>query len=291
MGTASLALNSGASGEGRAGFSTSPGAEGISPPVLRPNIDAEAAARLNAAKSAHAEYARTYKEGPVAPVLATRGFKDNYTLPSAAVGPRAVVVGDRGYQTLKAFLAASKNDPNVISAAHDQLVAPLAKNFNPDGTLNPKGFEKWHSDYAPAIRAMDEARPGFSNRYKTAARATEEMMAEGVARKQAREAFEKTQAAKFIGKTNPIEVENQIGSLLGAKQNGPTQMRSLVTQARQNPAAFAGLQNAGIDWMLRQFFECGGSAWDGRESLSAAQIQKFVRDLQWTLAELYTPDR
>lgn len=281
-----------ASGPGRGGFSDATGTPGISPSSLRPNIDAEAAARIAASKASDRAYAQTYKQrGPVSDVL--KGpFKGVYNVPNSAVAGRAVVPGDRGYQTLKSFFAAAKNDPQVIHAAQDHLVSQLAsKAQNVDGTISPTEFAKWQKSYGPAIRAMDEAGPGFSNRYKTAARATEDMLAAGVAKKNAVDAFNKSQAAKFIGKTNPVEVENQIGSMLNAKQNGPTNLRSLVSQAKKNPAALEGLRAAGIDWMMRQFSNAAEAPGTGENLLSSARFAKFVRDNQTTLAELYSPEQ
>lgn len=277
--------------EGRGQFGPSARDQGISPSPLQPNIDGAAAARLGAAKAAHADYARTYKEGPVGQVLKTQGFKDNYTVPSSAVAGRAVVPGDRGYETLKSFLTAAKGDPQVIHAVQDHLTSKLAQDQKIDGTINPQGFAKWRQQYGPAIRAMDEASSGFSTRFKTAARATEEMMAAGLAKKAAVDSFNKSQAAKFLGKTNPIEVENQIGSVLSDNRGGPTKMRELISQAKKSPAALEGLRAAGIDWMMRTFSQGAEAPGTTEPLLSAARFVKFVRAHDATLAEIYSPEQ
>jgi hypothetical protein len=62
------------------------------------------------------------------------------------------------------------------------------------------------------------------------------MMQAGLDRKAQLDAFQKTAAAKFLGKTDPAEVENQLGLMLRAKGNGPTQMRALVKAGRKRSA-------------------------------------------------------
>lgn len=251
-----------------------------------PNFDEAAAARLAAAKSAHAEYARTYRQGPVAPTL--KGpFQGNYTMPASAVPARAFVKGDRGYQTVKSFLAASKNDPDVLAALQDHALNPLRDSLNPDGTVNPKKFAAWRSDYADSLRAMNEASPGFSDRFSSAAKATDEMMKAGLDRKAQLDAFQKTAAAKFIGKTNPVEVENQLGLILRNKAAGPTQMRGLVNQAKTDPQALDGLRKAGVDWMLREFSTAAEAPGTGEKVIASAGFRKFVNENRATLAELY----
>lgn len=281
----------GTNGQAVGGLGSPAGDSGVSAPPLEPNFDQAAAERLAAAKAAHANYAQTYRQGPVSPVLKTTGFQSQYQLPESAVPSRAVVAGDRGYDTAQSFLKAAQGNPDVTSAMQDYLLNPLRqKAIGLDGTISPKGLADWKSKYAGAIKAMDEASPGFSSQFDDAAKASDAMTQMGLARKQRQEAFQKSEAAKFVGKTNPIEVENQIGTLLSAKQNGPTRMRALVQQASSNPETLQGLRASGIDWMMRQFSNAAEGPGTDEPTLSSAKFQRFVRDNKATLSELYPPE-
>lgn len=284
-----IGANERASGLGdRAG-----GPQGDAQPALTPNIDEAAAGRVAAAKASHAEYARTFKEGPAAQALATNGFRDNYKLPAGAIPARAFVKGDRGYETVKAFVKAAGNDPGAIDALTDYALNPLRESLLPIGTVSPSKFARWQADYEPALRALNEARPGFSDRFSTAAKATEEMLQAGRTRTEALDEFQKSAAGQFLGKggkSSPVEVENYVGDLLSAK-DAPTRMRALVSEARFNPDIVAGLQKAGVDWMIRKFSTTAEAGTTGEKLLSGAGIIKFLKDQHEGLAELFPKEQ
>jgi hypothetical protein len=108
-------------------------------------------------------------------------FKGRYDLPDSAVPSKAVVAGPKGYETARAFIKAAGNDPVAIGTMLDQALAPLRKPgaLLPSGALKPAALEKWKSDFAPALRALDEVNPGFSRQFDNAARATELMVEAG----------------------------------------------------------------------------------------------------------------
>lgn len=265
-------------------------------PPLEPNFDASAANRLARAKETHQEYARTYREGPVTRAIATGGFKDNYNMLEGAVPDAAVVKGDKGYETVRAFLKASKNDPDAIGAMADHVLDPLRHGaiLADSGALSPSKFAKWKVDYGPAIRAIDEALPGFSDRFASAAKASDAMMEAGRIREQAVDTFQKSEAGKLLGdlgKNEPVEVENAVGKVLTDQNHGPTRMAELVSQAEASGSgALDGLRKAGVDWMLRKFSTTAEAGTSGKTLISGAAFQKFVVDNRAMLGKLYGSD-
>lgn len=258
---------------------------------LTPNFDDGAAARLDAAKRAHAEYARTYREGPVGQALKTMGFVNNYVVPASGLPARIVVRGDKGFQTAQSFLKAAKNNPEAVSAMQDHVLSPLRRSLNFDGTINPAKFAKWRRDYAGALRALDGVTPGFSGRFDNAARASDILVEAGARAERMVDEFRKSEAGKLLGLTSPVEVENRVGAMLTERGTGPTQMRSLVNRMKRDPSAVDGLRKAGIDWMTRKFATTAEAGTSGEKILSAAAFKNFVKDNATTLAALYPQEQ
>ena len=262
---------------------------------LRPNFDASATERLNAAKAAHAYYAQTFKNPTVKGALDTTGFAGQYKTPASAIPGKWIIPGDKGYETAQAFLKASNNDPRAISAMQDGALGPLRKNIPPIGTIHPNALARWKEAYSGSLRALDEVSPGFSNRFDTAAGATQAMLDLGIQQKKAMQDFQQRAAAaamdrngsaagQFAGKVGnaiaPAEVENAVGNMLKTGTEGASRMRSLVSSVSSDGDAVAGLRKAGVDWMLRSFQNADGS-------LSGAKFISFVRNNRDTLKELY----
>jgi hypothetical protein len=255
---------------------------------LTPNFDPAAAGRLRAANKANREYSGTYREGPVARVIATGGLKDNYKMLDASVPGAAVPKGDKGYQTVKAFLKASGNSPEAIGAMADHLVQPLRDLLPDTAAISPSKFASWKRDYGPAIRAMDEVVPGFSKQFDDAAKATDALFEAGRLRQEAMDKFEKSEAGKFIGglgKNEPSEVEAAVGKILSDETAGPTRMEALVKAAESDPEAIAGLRKAGVDWMLRKFSTAKDA--NGEPMLSGKDLRTFLSKSRTAVGKLY----
>jgi hypothetical protein len=283
---------------GRSGGQSRPGSAddraegegGNAQPPLTPNFDQAAGGRLTKAKTYYKEdYAPTYKEGSVAKILAGP-FSGKYDVLDSAVPSKAVLKGDKGYQVAKSFIKASNAAPEAIGAMADHTLDDLRSGLLPIGVVSPSKFAKWKADYGPALRAIDEQIPGFSNRFADAAKATDAMMEAGRLREEAIDQFQKGAAGQFLGnlgKNDPTEVENAVGKILSDKAAGPTRMESLVKAASKDPEAVAGLKKAGVDWMLREFSTTQEALDTGEKTLSSAKFQKFVSDNRATIQKLY----
>lgn len=257
---------------------------------LEPNFDDAAAQRLRSAKESHQRLAETYRNKTVGPVLKTQGGADNYAVAQSAVPGRAVVKGDRGYDTAKSFLDAGRNSPEVVTAMQDRVLDPVRRSLNADGTVNPTKFANWKRDYAGALRALDEVDPGFSGRFDNAAKATDVLMRAGAKAEEQIAAAQKSEAAKFIKASTPSEVENMLGQILQSKR-GPSQMRDLLRSAADRPEVIEGLRKAGIDWIARKMSTTSESGTTGDKKLAVAAFDRLMRDNSATLSQLFTPEQ
>lgn len=258
------------------------GAQGVPGDV--PNFDAEAAQRLAAAKQAHAEYAQTYREGPVAPVLKDTGYKEQYKLPNAAVPAAAFLSGDKGYGSTQAFLKAANNAPEAVSALQDIAVARLRQEMK-GGPLTPQALNAWQTKYANSLRAIDEATPGFSQKFGDAATATDALGLAQRALDNALAAEQKGVAGRFLGVTDPGETVNIVGQMLTAN-DGPTQIKDLLSKAGRDTNALQGLRKAGVEYMMQRLTNAGVSS-EGQPILSSAGLRDFVSKREGALKALY----
>jgi hypothetical protein len=137
-----------------------------------PNFDAAAAERLAEAKQAHAQYAQTYRQGPVGDILKTNGYAGQYRIPNAAIPEKVFAKGAKGYETAMAYRAAVKDDPAALDAAHNVAAMTLRRMAErQDGTIDPAKFSAWKSAYDDALRAF----PGLAPKFSTAAKASAEL--------------------------------------------------------------------------------------------------------------------
>ncbi|CAB4145377.1 hypothetical protein UFOVP473_1, partial [uncultured Caudovirales phage] len=248
------------------------------------NADAEVAARIRDAKDAHAELAQTYRNGPVAGVLKTNGFRGQYTTPDATIPGKVFVPGDKGYQQAKTFIDAAKGAPEAIESVKDMAINKLRDEMKSAPRLTEKALEAWKRKHAEALRAVDEASPGFSDQFNTAAKATEMVVKAEGARTQALKAAQDTAAADFIGLTSPAEVSSRVGKMLQSAK-GPTEIAELVNQAKGDQAVIEGLRRAGVDHLLTKFSNAGTSG--GESVLSGAKLRKYVDQNGDALTALY----
>lgn len=255
---------------------------------LEPNFDPAARDRLRAAKDSHIALADTYRNPTIKPVLKTLG-SDTFSMADSAVPSKAVLKGPRGYEVAKQFLKAAGNEPGAVNAMMDQALAPLRKSLLPNGTVNPKSFASWKSDYAQALRAIDEVQPGFSKKFDNAAKASDLMVEAGALAKSKIDVAQKSEAAKFIKASTPAEVEERIGTIINSK-TGPSQMRDLVRSADGNPEVIAGLQKASIDWITRKISSTMESGTTGEKKLAVNALVKLLRDKATTLEALHPPE-
>lgn len=273
-GSTGVSRPSGGEGQanGRPGVSASP--EGVSGDV--PNFDAEASERLAAAKDAHKERAQTYRAAPISPALKTTGFAGQYAMPASKVPAVAFPKGETGYHNARAFIRAANESPEAILGLQDIAVSRLREAMS-DGELTPKALAKWRQDYAPALRAVDEHVPGFSDRFSNAARATEAVETATTHRKNALALAQTGTAAKFMNLTNPAEVGDTLMGMVKSK-TGPTQLADLVGQ--MDDAGQAGARHALTKSIVRDHTNADGS-------FASDRFDKFVRDNNEALQPIY----
>jgi len=260
------------------------------PEAEKPAFDVEAADRLRGAKEAHKLYATTYKAEPIAGSIKTTGFNGQYQIPAGAVPGRAIVAGPRGYEAAQAFLNAADHSADAVFAMKESLLNDLRGRVK-NNVLGINELNAWKNKYDGALRAMEEAEPGFSSKFDNAAIAADNLAEFGAQRKASEEAFQKSSAAKFLGATAPEEVEARLGQIIRNEKAGVSQMRDLVNQIKTEPAALEGLRKAAADWIVRKMSTAAEAGTTQEKLLAGASFQKMVRDSAPVLEQLFTPEQ
>jgi hypothetical protein len=136
----------------------------------RPNMDADAKARLKAAKEAHADFATTYKQGVLADILRTNGYKGQYKAEAATVPSKVFVAGPKGYEVGQAYRKGVKNDPAALAQVEEAAAASLrgVRGAVVDGHMTPEGYAAWEKTYGPALRAFPDVQVKFAKAAKAA---------------------------------------------------------------------------------------------------------------------------
>ena len=263
-------------------------------PFLTPNFEEAAANRLAEAKKAHADYAQTYRKGPVGQILKEDGFQGQYRTPDSAVAGKAFTTGDKGYETTKAFIDAAKragvdNTAEVVSTLKDIAVTRLRDMMKGADYLAPKVLQQWQQKYAQSLRAIEEASPGFIKQFSNMADATD-----AIAKAQARatglaKSSSVGVAGKLINANTPDEVKSVVGNMIRAS-DGPTQIKNLITRIKQDPSlpaqeAIDGLRRAGVQHMLDTLTNAGMSG--DSHILSSAKLRNFMNSNRDSLRALY----
>ena len=244
-----------------------------------PNFDKAALDRLTAAKDATKDRGLTHRNRIIKPILAKDGFESGpYKMLPSTVANKAVVRGDKGYEVAKAYLVASKNNKSAIEAMKDEALNQLrGKNLTKDDTIDPKKFSNWKHNYSGALKAIDEVSPGFSSKFNNAARATELVIEAGVKREQVLKEAQKSEAAKFLGVTDPTEVGKKLETIIASK-TGPTQAKELIKSANGNQDVIEGLQKALVDRIVDKFKATTTSGTSTEKKLNKAPFDRFVRE-------------
>jgi hypothetical protein len=266
-------------------------------PFLTPNFTEEAANITAAAKKAHADYAQTYRQGPVGQILKEDGFQGQYKVLDSAVVNKAFTTGDKGYQATKAFIDAAKrgdvdNTAEVVSHLKDAAVSKLRDMMKGADYLTPKVLQQWQQRYAQSLRAIDEASPGFTKKLSNIADATDAVTkakarADGITKSSSLGV-----AGKLINANTPDEVKAAVGNMIRAS-DGPTQIKNLITRIKQDPTlpgqeAIDGLRRAGVQHMMDALLNNGMA---GEEHiLSSAKLRNFMNSNRDSLRALYGDD-
>lgn len=264
-----------------------PAEPGGPPPAMLGRSDAAAA------KAADVNY-RGFKERerPIKPLLerapyATSPFKiTNDVLPSK-VWKR----GPAGADAINHYLTYTGNSPKAIHALTDAATLSLQERMV-GNELTPAALERWSAQHGQAIDALERVAPGFTDRFKTAARAKQAVTDVETANKIRSDTFKTSAAAKLLGLSDPADIAKKVGAMLKG-QGGVKAMSELVTEAGHDPtgAAMAGLRQAVADHLATQLQsaseEIGSS---GQMALKVKAVQAYLRDNQAALSKVLTPD-
>lgn len=287
-GSSDVPAGRGTQGPGGSQSGNAPGGGGIQGDV--PNFDPEAASRLAIAKAAHADFAQTFRQGPIKALLKDEGYSGQYRMPNAAIVQKAFPGGDNGYAATQTHLRAANNSPEAVSAVENMAVYRLNQAMK-DGELTSAALDGWKRKYGTSLKAIDEVSPGFSARFDNVAAATNELATVKAARQAALDQAQTGAAAKLMGLTDASEVSTAIGKMLTAG-NGPTQVKQLVTDASAGstigPRALDGLRRAGVDYILGRTSNAGVQG--SEATLSSAKLRGMLENNEAALVALYGRD-
>ncbi len=217
------------------------GGESVSGNTLNQNELAAAAERQKLAKQAHRERKSVFEEGPVGKFINA----DNPM--HGSVPGSAFAAGPNGAQLTRSWLEAGKSDPEMLNTIRQMAVNELHA-LTRDGVVTPKALDQWKTKFGSALGEIDKHESGFSSSFDTHA-AQQQQLADSATRGfEAKAAFNKTQAAKFLNMEHVGEVDRHIGGLMGEK-DGASKLRELMSQLEGNPAAQEGVRASAVKWL------------------------------------------
>lgn len=190
-----------------------------------PNLTPESSQRLADINRRYGEFRSLYDAEPLKGILAEKGFKGQYSTLDSDVMGKAFPTGDRGYETASRALEGAGNSPQALSDIKAYAVSRLRNEMKGD-VLQPNELASWQKKYGPALRAIDEQSPGFSDQFNNAAAATKVMERASAEREQAVKDAQKGIAGKFLNLTHPGEVGGVVMNMIRSV-DGPTQIRNL----------------------------------------------------------------
>ena len=272
---ADAALRSGTVSEparGVSGRGTEAGGEGLP----SPNLEPDTAQRLAAANKQYGEFKSLYGTEPLAGALKIRdgGMKGDYRPPDAKVAASAFPAGDNGYNATAIWLKGNKS-PEALSDIKAIAISRLREMMKGE-TLDPDVLNKWRAKYGPALKAIDEVSPGFSDNFNTPASTGRALNRAMEDREIAVKEAQQGEAARFLNLKDADDVRAMVGTAMSAKNSGQ-RMGEIVDRMKGNDAALAGLRKAAVDWLLgRTGASNAGMSLESENFLSTDKITKFV---------------
>jgi hypothetical protein len=238
--------------------------------------DEEAGQRLRAASAATRERAQTFDQGAAGKLLKPGARAGEYKLSDAKAAAAIFHPGDTGGEDVRAYVKAVGQD-KANTALSDAAAASLHdKATRPDGTLDPKKVDSWLAAHKTAIAELPAAtRTKFENA-ANAQRAVEDAFA---ARRDALNAYDKSEAGKLMGLKDSGDVVREVGGIISSK-DGAKRMGELAQAAKDNPAAKEGLQRAIVEHVINKFLP---------DNLEKAQ--SFIKDKADVLGKVFTPEQ
>jgi hypothetical protein len=188
--------------------------------------------------------------------------------------------GFEGVHQLRSLIGDQEATPILNDYAASQVRKAAAR---ADGVLDPAKFDRWQRTHADALRAL----PGLSDRFATAAKATEAIEHAATARRQAVEAYQDGAIGRLLGHTEPSDISREVGAIFG-RRDAAAAMTRLASQARQNPEAIEGLRRAAVDFMYGRFVGNTEAATSGLEQFKPDAFQTFVRSNEAPLKAIFS---
>jgi hypothetical protein len=252
--------------------------------ALVPNFDAEAAARYRAANAAHAERVGTYDEAPgVGQTLAAGKRAGEWRLGDSQVAATIFNSGKGAAERIQAFLKAGGDNADLVSDLKDYASFSLRRAAeDADGTLDPGKTAKWMKAHEEALGAF----PDLAKSFETAAAARETMDAAMARHLAAREEFEKSAAAHFLGDADPVA---RVGKILRSDTADAT-MRELADLTAKVPAAREGLRRAVVDHVINELSSNSLAGDTTERQLKNDVFQTFMRRALPAMRHIFEPE-
>jgi hypothetical protein len=188
--------------------------------------------------------------------------------------------GFEGVHQLRSLIG----DQEATTILNDYAASQVRKAAaRPDGILDPAKFDRWQRTHADALRGL----PGLSDRFATAAKATEAIEQAATARRQAVEAYQDGAIGRLLGHTEPSDISREVGAIFG-RRDAAAAMTRLASQARQDPEAIEGLRRAAVDFMYGRFVGNTEAATSGIEQFKPDAFQTFVRSNEAPLKAIFS---
>ena len=211
------------------------------------NLDAAAAARMQAASAATKARVSTFDSGPVGAALRKAGNSTDYKMADSSVPGQFWKAGPNGAENVQAYReAAGASGPPNMNPLHDAAAESLRNEAMKDGMIDPGKFAAWQKRYANALRELP---PDLRAKFSNAASASDAVADAAEARKGAIDGYQKSVAGKFLKLNDPADITKTVGGIFGAK-DAVRQMIALAKQVSANPEAAEGLRKAVADAIM-----------------------------------------
>lgn len=254
----------GAAGEGPAGGTAGARVAGAGEP---PYVDPEAAERLATANAFHRYFKQMYGEGTVGQIM-----RPTSPVSDAAIPGKVFPGGDKGYETTAHVLQSAHGSPEAITAMGDIANASLRKVVDASGgRLTPQALDKWRNQYGGSLRAIEEAHPGFSDRYNNIANVQSEL------------------ATQFTGFRDPTSASRALGRVARAP-NGPQALRELLAESGASPDVREGLKHLMVNHLIDT--SVGNAILPGSRQpmFSGVKFRANLRAMRPALEQLFSPE-
>lgn len=268
-----------------------PGVPGAGEAGLEP-IDPDTALAHRDYNAQYGDYKGTHRSGPVGEGTKRAAFGDDFQKPAG--GLTALASGDAGATNTRAWLAANPDGINDIRALAAQRLREMNKGAD---TLDPKALQSWKTKYGPALRAIDEASPGFSTSFDPAAGAHENLTT-GTADRAAtlktatRDATAagredmRQPVARLMGLDSAEDITGHIWQMMNAKDSA-RQIDNLMSVAGQHGVE-ENVRRAATDTIMHNLTSGIGAS--GEPMVSNFKLGNFIRKSPDTITRLYGPD-